>query len=449
MQAGSDDAKREVMKARLNMPPEWKKILTREGLQHYGLAQLEKPFSIDVYKKWLQKGWHGNMQYLEKHLPQKQQPQHIKQDHFFTHALVVGCKYVPHPKEQKIFKHLQVALYAQGEDYHHFFRKKLQFVADQLKLIEPEAKFLAMTDSQPVLERDLAYRAGLGWVGKNTCLIHPQQGSLFFIGEIYIGNCSRLKPVLKPPQFETIYQSQQKQKQTRKPAALGQGMHDMCGKCTRCIDACPTGALVGPRQLDARKCISYLTIEAHRLLKAKQPQQWGKTKTLPTESQQMSSQRGALDTNIKQWDIQSQSSAWFFGCDICQTVCPWNKKTLFAAAKTPQRNITIATPKLNQRTNSKKNKNLQNSTSHLNTSEPFGTAGMEREISMILELSNKKLTKLVAATPLSRAGAVGLKKNVIMVAVHFKLTQLGPQIANYTQHPRLGPLATWATKQLL
>ena len=134
-------------------------------------------------------------------------------------------------------------------------------------------QFLCFTDSAPVLERDLAFRAGLGWIGKNTCVIHPQHGSLFFLGEIL----TSLQLHSETPQ-----------------------MADFCGTCDRCIQACPTQAL-SVRKLEASKCISYWTIEAR------------------------------MDAPEA---LRPKFGDWFFGCDICQTVCPWNEKA-FGLSKKP------------------------------------------------------------------------------------------------------------------
>jgi epoxyqueuosine reductase len=128
--------------------------------------------------------------------------------------------------------------------------------------------FRAFDDSAPVLDRAWAERAGLGWIGKNTCLIHPKLGSYFFIGEIITS-------------LELEYDTGR--------------INDLCGGCTKCIEACPTGAIIGPRVLDARKCISYLTIEY----------------------------RGDMPA-----ELRGKFNDWIFGCDICQEVCPWNRKAL-------------------------------------------------------------------------------------------------------------------------
>jgi epoxyqueuosine reductase len=160
-----------------------------------------------------------------------------------------------------------VAAYAWGEDYHLVLPERLQalvaFIEAQVGQAVPNRWY---TDTGPLLERELAQRAGLGWIGKNTCLIHPRQGSYFLLAEILLG-------LDLPPD---------------PPLAT-----DHCGSCTRCLEACPTGALLPGRRLDARRCISYLTIENKAEIPA---------------------------------ELRSQLGEWVFGCDLCQQACPWNQR---------------------------------------------------------------------------------------------------------------------------
>jgi epoxyqueuosine reductase len=166
----------------------------------------------------------------------------------------------------------KIARYAYGRDYHDVIKDKLSELVEDIileignwKLEIGNLSARAFVDSAPVLDKAWAERAGLGWIGKNTCLIHPKLGSFLFVGEIITN-------------LELEYDAGR--------------VNDLCGGCTRCLDACPTGALVGPRVLDARKCISYLTIEY----------------------------KGELPESEKE-----KFQDWIFGCDICQEVCPWNR----------------------------------------------------------------------------------------------------------------------------
>jgi epoxyqueuosine reductase len=342
---------------------EIRKHIEAAGFAHYGCARLERPVSIDFYRQWLDAGFHGEMQYLERHFQEKEDPKKILPR--ARSAIVVTESYFPHPysraavSEHRPLKAAQIALYAKGEDYHIWLKAKLSRLAGSLKAWLPNEEFVVFTDSSPVLERDLAARSGLGWVGKNTCLIHPKRGSLFFIGEVYTS--------LDLDQAQISFP-------------------DHCGTCTRCLDVCPTGALENPRNLDARKCISYLTIE---------------TKSVPPES------------------LRPGIGDWLFGCDLCQTVCPWNLKVhgkgAFAA--------------LTEGDN------------------PKSTADLIEDLRFILSSSNKQLERNFRGTALSRAGAVGLKKNALIVCANLRLRELRDEVIRYVEHRRLGELACWTLKQ--
>lgn len=161
---------------------------------------------------------------------------------------------------------MQIASYARGEDYHNILPPRMEELVQFIeKQVEHPIKNRYYTDTGPILERDLAQRAGIGWIGKNSCLINPKQGSYFFLSEIFLD--LELEP---DPPFVT----------------------DHCGTCTRCITACPTDCILPNRTLDATRCISYLTIE--------------------------------LKDNIP-IELRDKIGNWVFGCDICQMVCPWNR----------------------------------------------------------------------------------------------------------------------------
>jgi epoxyqueuosine reductase len=345
-----------------------RQVLESEDLNHYGIAQLEKPLSIDLYQDWLKQGFQGEMQYLERHFPEKSDPQLLMKR--AQSAIVVTVDYVAHPAPLTHFPlsaASRIAFYAKGQDYHHFLKNKLNAVVAKLKEHWPEEEFLVFTDSSPVLERDLAYRAGLGWVGKNTCLINRQSGSLFFIAEIYSSLNLPVAQITSP---------------------------DHCGTCTRCLDACPTGALTAPRQLDARLCISYLTIEA---------------RDVPPEH------------------LRKQMGDWLFGCDICQTVCPWNKKA-HGESLFPFINLNKVTD-----------------VSHKDKRREIAIADLQ----FILNATNRGLEKAFLGTPLMRTGAVGLKRNALVVAANLGAHELTHEIKNYLNHPKLSELAIWTLSQII
>ncbi len=205
------------------------------------------------------------MGYLERHLPLKADPLTLLPE--ARSILVVALSYyLPEQISASLNPEFQIARYARGDDYHGFMKNMLESLATELKAEQPELIWRAFVDSGPLLERSLAQRAGLGWFGKNTCVINPSSGSFMLLG------CLLTNLEIPPDKPFTTFH---------------------CGSCTRCLDACPTGALTAPHWLDARKCISYWTIEQRE--------------TIPES-------------------LRESFGDWMFGCDICQEVCPWNLK---------------------------------------------------------------------------------------------------------------------------
>lgn len=336
------------------MNPTISELLKQSDFQNYGFTALDTPVSIEYYKEWLNQNYHADMEYLKRHLPQKENPTQLLPK--AKSAIVVAQSYFPAKSESFPLKKARVALYARQDDYHDWFQEKLNQLATQLKTAFPDHEFIAFTDSKPVLERDLAHKAGLGWVGKNSCLIHEKHGSLFFIGEIYTTLAVQVKLEVQP---------------------------DRCGTCTRCIDICPTNALVEPKVLDANKCISYWTIESK--------------KTPPVEL------RGSFEN-------------WYYGCDLCQTVCPWNQhifKTEMAAEL---------------------NYNLNENSKQI----------LFDELRMILTSSDAELKKLFQKTPMMRAKPWAHKRNAILVAVNQGFKSMDAQIEALLSTPELTEIATWA-----
>ncbi|MEM6377182.1 MAG: tRNA epoxyqueuosine(34) reductase QueG [Bacteroidota bacterium] len=211
---------------------------------------------------WLNQNHHGKMGYLANHFDKRVDPT----------LLVPGAKSVisllfnyHNPSKQKDSKAPKIAQYAYGQDYHHVLKAKLRTLMEAIQTNIGQVEGRAFVDSAPVLERDWARRSGVGWVGKNTMVIHPKAGSYFFLAELIIDL----------------------------PLEPDGPMKDYCGTCTRCIDACPTDAIAPEGYwMDGSKCISYFTIE----LKEALPESY-----------------------------QGQFENWMFGCDICQEVCPWNR----------------------------------------------------------------------------------------------------------------------------
>jgi epoxyqueuosine reductase len=241
-----------------------------------GVTTPDPPPHYSTFENWLNQGRHGTMTYLatERSRARRADPRQIMPE--CKSILVLATPYSP-PSPLRAERsdseveagepeRAQIASYARGKDYHDVLptrmKELVQFIEEQ---VGGPVKNRWYTDTGPILERDLAQRAGIGWIGKNTCLIHPKHGSYFLLSEIL------LDLALEPdPPFVT----------------------DHCGTCTRCIEACPTDCILPDRTIDATRCISYLTIE----LKDE----------IPTE-------------------LRDKIGNWVFGCDICQMVCPWNR----------------------------------------------------------------------------------------------------------------------------
>lgn len=343
---------------------------TRLSFAKFGWSELATPVSMPLYEQWIQKGFHGEMNYLKEHIRFKKEPQLnlIHKDIFLNTCICFAFPYKPHPHPSTLSTPLRIASYVGAKDYHEWIKEELQIIVTALKERFPANHFLIATDSRPILERDLAARANLGWIGKNTCLIDRKLGSFFLLGEI-----------LSDLHFEI------------QPAPI----QDFCGTCTRCIDACPTGAITEGRLLDARKCISYLTIESRELP--------------PIE-------------------LRNKIGDWFFGCDICQDVCPWNLK------------IQNAIPK-----------STQTSTHKMASLDP----NLISEIRLILTTSGKKLSDRFKDSALSRARPFGLKRNALILIANLKIEELRPEVETLlassptsASQAKLQELAQWTLSQL-
>lgn len=213
-------------------------------------------------EEWLQKGHHGSMHYMERYFDLRIDPRKLVPN--AKSVITLMLNYYPADEQQPTAP--QIAKYAWGKDYHYVIREKLNellgFVREQIGEVDGRG----FVDSAPVLERSWAVRSGLGWIGKNGNLITKQAGSYFFIATLI----TDLDLQADAP-FAT----------------------DHCGTCTRCLDACPTQAIISPTEVDGSKCISYLTIE--------------------------------LKDELMPADLQGKMQNWMFGCDVCQDVCPWNR----------------------------------------------------------------------------------------------------------------------------
>ena len=241
----------------------------RLGFLISGITLPQTPPHYHIYRQWLEQGRHGTMDYLarEEGIQRRADPRAL---HFTARSIL--CLAAPYPPLSVISPSIQpaplgkIAAYACTLDYHQVLPPRMDALAISIEHSTGKKIFYkSYTDSAAILERDFAMLAGLGWIGRNTCLINPQMGSFLLLGEVLLD--IDLEP---DPPFEGDY----------------------CGTCQRCMQACPTGCILPDRTLDARRCIAYLTIE----------------------------NKGAIPP-----DLRKSVGEWVFGCDICQQVCPWNR----------------------------------------------------------------------------------------------------------------------------
>ncbi len=312
-------------------------LCRRHGFERAGIALAGPTPHGDFLSQWLARGYQGDMQWLGRS-PEFRRDIRLRFE-WARSFIVLAMDYAPElPQSLPQRSALPlVARYARGVDYHEFYKPRLKALQDDLRALGAQAMWYQ--DTGPFLERELAAQAGLGWVGKNTLLIDPESGSWKF-----------LALVVTSLDLE--------------PDAPGA---DHCGHCTACLDACPTKAFVQPWVLDARKCVSYLTIEL----------------------------KGAMDPALR-----PGVGSWLFGCDICQEVCPWNRKAP----------VVRATP---------------------------GAELAELTLAKILSARDEHLMKRLAGTPLERTGSARLKRNAAVAAGNLQDETLLPALEQCSRHPEL------------
>lgn len=259
------------------------------GFDQAGVAPLGIWKDLDFARKWVEQGYGGEMHYLEN--PKRHDPRLVLPS--AQSVLCVGLVYnAPYPystgnaalsssagsetekSDEASVPRAWISRYAWGQDYHQIMRQKLEELRRAIEILSPGAETSVYVDTGPIVERAFARYSGIGWTGKNTCLINPSKGSWFFLGVILTSLA--IEPDLPAP--------------------------DRCGSCTRCLDACPTGALAEPYVMDASRCIAYFNIE----MKGSIPEKY----------------REKIGLNL-------------FGCDICQDVCPWNRSETPAISRQP------------------------------------------------------------------------------------------------------------------
>jgi epoxyqueuosine reductase len=334
---------------------EWIRDYARAlGFELVGIAPAQPPPHAESFLHWLAQGYAGAMEYLERTAHLRVNPAELLPD--ARSAVVVGLNYAPAELPETDYR---IARYALGDDYHQVIRAKLETLLSAIQAVAPDVWGRICVDSAPVLERDLAWLAGLGWYGKNTCLINTQRGSYFFLGVLLLT-------------LELEYDT---------PAEGG------CGTCRLCLDACPTGALTEPYVLDARKCISYLTIELRESI----PESY-----------------------------RAPMGEWLFGCDICQEVCPFNRPR----AHQPLRAQPTQEPRLKPR--------------------PLP------RLHDILTMDESQFADRFRSSAIKRAKWRGLIRNALIVAGNKGDPTLRPLIERYCQHhdPVLRETAQWALARL-
>lgn len=293
----------------------------------WGYTEELNAISFKNYENWVKSGFHGDLKYLSDH----RKDLRSSLAHFFPDANSAISFLFDYRNARKVkTSKYKVASYVTGfddQDYHYWIQEKLELIADGIQKILPSLNYKISLDIHPVLERDLAYRAGLGWFGKNSMLINRKVGSFNLIGSIVLDK----KLPIEFHQMET----------------------DHCGNCTACIDACPTNAiLTTERQIDASKCISHFTIETFK--------DYVPPSGYPTVSQEV------------------------FGCDICQDVCPWNKKSMNRVEEIQNKSVL----------------------------DRFFDRGINDIYNDINELSNNQFKQKFKNTSFERLGKRGLLKNL-------------------------------------
>ena len=241
------------------------------GFQETGISDTELGVEENQLQQWLQRGFHGDMDYMARHGTARTRPAELVPGTLRVIAVRLNYRPAEAKDSWQVLEDGEAAFisrYALGRDYHKVLRAKLQALADRIESAltarATDFRYRVFTDTAPVMEVALARKAGLGWRGKHTLLLTREAGSMFFLGELY----------------------------TNLPLPVDAPLSEHCGTCRKCIDICPTQAIIAPYQLDARRCISYLTIEHH----------------------------GAIPE-----DLRPLLGNRIYGCDDCQLVCPWNK----------------------------------------------------------------------------------------------------------------------------
>jgi len=332
---------------------EIRRFATTLGFTLAGVARIEETPEGNFYEEWLQRGYAGEMHYLERQKAARLDATTVLPG--AKSVIVCALNYnTDHPYTSHDPDRAWISRYAWGRDYHDTLQEKLQELARWIEANAP-AKTRTYVDTGPLTERVFARYAGIGWFGKNTCIINQRTGSWLFLGCVLTD--LELTPDTPPP--------------------------DRCGSCTRCLDACPTDAFVAPYVLDSRKCISYTTIE----LRGEIPEP----------------EREGIGHHL-------------FGCDICQDVCPWNRRAPTTEAAPFKAKDSLYWPQLET----------------------------------LLGLSDDGWKDAIRGTPLKRAKVKGLLRNLMVVAGNSRRRRLIPRLERFLQHEdeHVRSHAAWAIREL-
>jgi len=320
------------------------------GFSFFGVAPAQQAPGYEHLIEWIQRGYAGEMSYNPKRSDAYRHPDSVLEG--CKSVVMLGMPYAKNPRTTRskfeiesgsILEPVQasdckIGSYATGQvDYHDLIRQRLNTLTNSLEAMYPDSKNRGVVDTAPLLERDFARLAGIGWVGKNTLLLNRSAGSCFFLAALLTS-----VELAQDNPFE----------------------EDHCGTCTACLDACPTSAFVGPHVLDASRCISYLTIEY----------------------------RGVIPS-----DLSHKMDGWVFGCDVCQMVCPWNRKR---EADVPE---------------------------ELQPSHRIAKTSVEHWLS----LDEPGFRKLYRKTPFWRTKLTGMQRNAMIVAANNHRFDLREQIASF------------------
>ena len=397
------------------------------GFDLAGTAPPSALQDLEFLPRWIRKGYGGEMHYLAD--PRREDPRKVLPS--VQSVICVGLVYnTPHPYSadvcgcsesegnstvhhagiQEVRSRAWVSRYAWGTDYHHVMRGKLEQLRATIEKLAPRVETRVYVDTGPIVERAFTRLSGIGWMGKNTCLINERKGSWFFLGVILTN--LELEPDLPAP--------------------------DRCGSCTRCLEACPTGALVEPYVMDASRCIAYFNIE----LKGAIPEQF----------------RKAIGSNV-------------FGCDICQDVCPWNSRPLSAvsgpsynddardelsgAGSGQRRAATTSLPEFQpMQVEVKSHQPLRQRTtddgpaSHLPATAAFSLFNPLLE--SLASLANEDFRRVFARSPIKRIKYRGWLRNLCVAMGNSRDPRFLPWLEAAVQHPDpvVREHATWALRRL-